>query len=93
MPKFYFQSKDSELCYPLEYHMEKCIGTTIELFEAVPTKFDGMMYCKKFESVGEDGNCGRICDGYEPRNGRSGMCKHRSNTMYECGEKVTFKRD
>lgn len=91
--KFYFQSEDAEICWPLEYHLDiaRFEGVySVELFEAIPTKLSGWFWCKHIAEVGEDGYCGKVCNGYKPRNGKSGMCKYRSNTLYTHGNKVTF---
>lgn len=91
--KYYFEALDSELCYTLDYHLDQAREqglSRIELYEAVPEKVNGFFFCRAVNAVGEDGYCGSQCTDYEPRNGKSGMCRHRSNTMYEHGEKVTF---
>ena len=90
----YFRTSDSEICYPLKYHMEqaKIYGLSeIELFEAIPDNTPGYFFCREFGQIGEDGSCGIQCDRYSPRNGRSGMCRHRSNQMYEHGRLVKFE--
>lgn len=91
--KKYFKTEDSELCYPLEYHLLEAKDQgldEIELFEAVTEKIDGFFWCNKYLSVGEKGNCGKICAEYDPRNGKSGICKHNS-IFHEPNLKVKFK--
>lgn len=92
-PNFYFRSETDERCYTLEFHMSNARDEghgKIELIEAVPEKINGWFWCKAFDECGEDGYCGKQCEKYEPKNGKSGMCKYRSNTFYNHGEKVTF---
>ena len=60
----------------------------ITVYKAEPVKVDGYMYCK-LHGAGEDGNCGKICTDYIPRNGKRGMCKYRGK-LYQAGQKVKF---
>ena len=60
----------------------------ITVYKAEPVKVHGYMYCK-LHGAGEDGNCGKICTDYIPRNGKRGMCKHRGK-LYQAGQKVKF---
>jgi hypothetical protein len=62
----------------------------ITLFTAIPQKVEGMIWCKAFGDIGEKGECGRQCDLYEPKNGKSGMCKNQGK-FYEPNKEVTFK--
>jgi hypothetical protein len=92
-PRLYFSSTDDECCYPLSYHMDVANEgglTEIELFEAVPEKVDGIFFCREINEMGEDGSCGRICADYAPKNGKSGMCRHRHNRIYWHGNKSKF---
>jgi len=82
--KLYFETDDSKLCYPASYFDK---GT--EVFEAIPIKPQGVFWCKELSFVGNEG-CGRECEFYTPRNGKSGMCKFRSNTLFEQGAKAVL---
>lgn len=91
--KYYFRTEDDERCYTLEYHLADAKDeglTEIELFEAVPEKVDGMFWCRAVDECSEEGYCGWQCEEYEPKNGKSGMCKHKCNTFHTHGEKVVF---
>lgn len=91
--KSYFRTEDDERCYPLDYHLTDAKDeglTEIELFESIPIRVDGMFWCKAVDEYGEDGICGRQCEQYEPKNGKSGMCRHKGH-FYEHGNKVMFK--
>ena len=93
-PKLYFASERDEYCYPLAYHMadtKKDGLEEIELVEADRDSIDSVFYCGEYMGIGEDGDCGFKCDGYSPKNGKSGMCRHRSNVLYEHGKIVKFK--
>jgi hypothetical protein len=91
--KYYFRNKDSVYCYTMEKHQldaqEEGLSQ-LELFRAIPEKVDGMFWCRAVEAAGEDGSCGIQCKYYEPKNGRSGMCRHKSG-FHMPGEKVIIK--
>lgn len=92
--KYYFRTENDERCYTLEYHLldAKDKGLTeIKLFEAVPEKIDGMFWCRAVNECGEEGYCGSQCAEYEPKNGKSGMCKYKCSTFHNHGKKVVFK--
>lgn len=91
--KYYFRSTESEMCYSLDYHLAEAKDKglkEIELFEAIPEKVDGMFWCNSVNEMSEDGNCGKQCFEYKPKNGQSGMCQHKRN-FWMPGEKKTFK--
>lgn len=91
--KFYFATLDSEIAYPLQYHIETARDNgldEVELFEAEPYKISGSGFCIAFEAVIEKGDCGKSCPDYSPRNGKFGVCKFRSNKLYEPGKSVKF---
>lgn len=93
MKKFYFTGNDSELCWELKFLLSQAKEnglSEIELIEAIPDKSKDYFFCKWIGDVSESGSCGYKCDGYEPRNGKSGICKHKT-FCYEKGGKVTFK--
>lgn len=85
--KFYFATPDSEICQTAKDLIEE--GFT-EAYEAIPTKFPGFAWCRAVDAVIDESEfpCGRECPEYEPKNGRSGMCRHKSNKLYELGELV-----
>ena len=94
MPKFYFQTETSEMCYSLSYHLDKAKEqgmTEIELFEAVPMKDDKFFWCRAAEQIAENGCCGLDCIAYQPCNKKSGKCRFKQNTMFEHGKKVKFE--
>lgn len=92
-PKMYFSGNDDEHCYPLAYHLSiaKDDGLTeIRLFEAEPETVPGMFWCTAVEDVSEEGNCGRECDFYNPRNLKSGICSYKHKKFYVKGKEVLF---
>lgn len=88
---YFFSGEDEEICYPLWKHLmwaREKDEKEVTVYKAEPIKVNGYMYCK-LHGAGEDGNCGKICDDYIPRNGKRGMCKHRGK-LYQAGQKVKF---
>lgn len=63
-------------------------GDEITVFEARKVKRPMFRYCVH-NGVIEVGICGRDCEIYEPRNGKSGCCKFLGK-LYEPGDKVTI---
>ncbi len=92
--KFYYRSEFDEMCYTLDYHLSDAKDeglTEIELFEAIPETVGGMFWCRAVQECTEEGYCGKECEEYEPKNGKSGMCRHKSKTFYGRGQKVAFR--
>lgn len=93
MKKFYFRSEDSENCYTLDHHLAEAREeglSEIELFKAIPDIVDGFFYCRAVGECSEEGHCGKECEDYAPKNGKSGMCRHKGK-FHAHGEKVVFK--
>ena len=90
--KLYFENEDSEMCYPLGYHIEKAKEEglkEIELFEAIPdTTNKDTIWCSELETTGEKSECNKTCPYYTaPEKGR--ICKRRGKLM-EWGESFKF---
>ncbi len=95
----YFYPYDADECLPMDIQKDimKSDGVTTRTMykaKAIPTHV--VAYCKEFDEViAKDhpfilfDGCGKSCDGYEPRNGKSGRCKHHSH-CYEPGEEVVI---
>jgi hypothetical protein len=91
--KYYFCGEllDVDSIYLLEYileEMEEQEVDSVVITEAVRNTGEGFFYCKKYNEVGMTGDfgCGKLCEFYKPRNGKSGICKHWGYT-YEEGDK------
>lgn len=82
--KLYFENHDSEFCYSIDHFLKQMIEkgqTEIDLYEAIRELKTDHFFCKavgEFEMKG-DGyeSCGKECEDYIPRNGKSGCCIHR----------------
>lgn len=65
----------------------------VEAFEAKMEVGGDGFWCNEFQEVGMNGEytCGKICDKYAPRNGKSGRCRHHRNCYEMTDKKVTIK--
>lgn len=94
-PKYYFRNIEDERCYQKEYHLSDAKDeglTEIEVFEAEPDHSKDHFWCQAIDEAceKEDGTCGMDCEDYEPRNGKSGICKYKSH-CFTPGKKVILK--
>lgn len=87
----YFETLESEICYDIDYFIRKSTTDTMQLYEAIPVNIGGVSWCRDLSLIIQSGDCGRHCKSYDPKNGKSGMCKFKSNTTYEHGKLVTIK--
>jgi hypothetical protein len=90
---YYFYNSESDFCYNLKGIEKKIKDENVKskfVFKAIREKNSPYFFCKHFQTCGEKGNCGRICEAYQPRNGKSGVCKHFGYT-YEKGNKIEIK--
>lgn len=97
MAKFYFSPHEEETCYHKQYYLDYMKQNRIKemtVFEAKAEIGSDMFFCKELLEVGMKGEgdgCGKMCEHYKPRNGKSGRCKH-SGFVYEQTEKsITLK--
>jgi hypothetical protein len=95
--QFYFSNKDSEVCYTrrkFDFYMEERGLSEIEVYKAEKYKSTDVFWCQVECFCGDDSQdtCGKQCSSYEPRNGKSGCCRHYSKYLYEKGEKVILTK-
>ena len=93
--KYYFEFSDSEICHTEDYFQDRMIDEgliVIEVYEAIPDKISGMFWCKVIAFCGDDtaDSCGKQCNEYSPRNGKSGCCKHHTAWLYYHSNKITL---
>lgn len=85
--KYWFNKEDPDECgsisYWKEYMKEEGIPE-LTIVRAKPDFGSGYFWCKAVDAVGEvsEGGCGKMCEHYKPRNGKSGRCKH-SGYVYD----------
>ena len=91
--KLYSFRNDAD-CYPIDYfkrYMEDNNLSELEVHEQESIKDSDYFYCKHFQEIGEKGICGKQCQAYQPRNGKSGICKHTGYVYETTGKTVTLK--
>lgn len=94
MSKFYFLHKNDLNCYTKEAILERIKReglTEIEVEGAKRETGTDYFYCSHYGEVGEKGNCSNGCDGYSPRNGKAGCCRHFGFCYVPDGNKTTLK--
>jgi hypothetical protein len=83
--KYYFPDFDEETAYTKEYivdEMKRSGLTECDVSIAIKDTDKYYFFCRAFGEAGTNGlskeeSCGRECCRYEPRNGRSGCCRHK----------------
>jgi hypothetical protein len=97
--KLYFSGFNEEICYPIEWilnEMKERGLDVVEVYLAQRELGTNYFFCKAVWLVSEHGDgfgdCGKSCEIYEPRNGKSGCCKHRG-FCYEPGVEFTLTID
>ena len=95
--KLYFSEIDEEMAYVKSYLIDEMKDrglTEIKVWEAIRELKTDYYFCKAIGAIGVRGKeyepCGKECEVYEPRNGKSGCCEHRG-FCYEPGKKFILK--
>lgn len=58
-------------------YMEENKLPMLKIYKAERQLGTGTFYCNEYQEWGEVGDsCGKSCDGYKPRNCKSGICQH-----------------
>ena len=83
--KLYFcKDIDERICSTKDYWLCEMETETVVLINAIRVNIADSFFCQYSNDVGEKGDCGKFCDVYQPRNGKSGCCKHHG-FLYEQG--------
>ena len=93
--KMYFEEGNWENCYPLDYFRDDLGDDGVVLNEAVIDIGGDGAWCKVAGEAIErdDSGCGKDCDDYKPRNGKSGMCKHQTFCYTNTGKTFLLTKD
>lgn len=100
MSKYYFRNNNDVFCYTISAIKEQMKNEGISKLEVIEAKRDvgtNFFYCTEYNTIGEKipaaclDNCGKECNLYTPRNGKSGICKHSRNTYSKTDNKKTIK--
>jgi hypothetical protein len=89
-----YSFKDDSDCYPIDYFKRYMIENNLselEVHEQESIKGSDYFYCKHFQEIGEKGICGKQCQSYQPRNSKSGLCKHSGFVYETTGKIITLK--
>jgi len=87
--KYYFCDAydESVRCHTLKFLQDYANENEITDLRIVEAKIEtgtSYFYCTEYGEIGETGeSCGKTCDKYLPRNGKSGRCKSHSNCYIE----------
>ena len=60
--------------------------------ETVKREYGGNMWCRRGERFIEKGDCGRICEDYQPCNGKNGRCRNLENGFIRTGKKFILTK-
>jgi hypothetical protein len=95
MRKLFYKYSDSELCYSEKYFKDMMKNRGLKemnVYAAVPEKIKGIFWCNEFSFSGDGTQdyCGKQCEKYNPRNGKSGCCLNHSSILYSKGDSVTL---
>lgn len=93
--RFFFR-EDDDTCYTLQSQIDYMIEngiTEMDLFLAEREINSSYFFCKHFEEVGDKSEClcGKFCDAYQPKNGKSGICKYYGHTYEKTDRRFTLK--
>lgn len=93
--KLYFPDFREEQCYPLSYIKEMMQRAMIPSSVVTLAKIEpctSYFYCISEGEVTETDSktCGKFCDAYKPRNGKSGRCRYHGNCYTPTETKKTI---
>jgi len=77
--KFYIDELDDTFVGTIEQVKQRAIKRNedyVRAYEAVKVTGTDLFFCIHFQEVCEKGHCGKECEFYKPRNGKSGCCSH-----------------
>ena len=89
----YFINKDDEICYDENYiinYMKENELFMLTVYESKLVSNAEYFYCSEFMQVGEKGDCGLLCNKYNPTNGKNGICKHNKRMREVTDKKKIF---
>lgn len=91
----YYFREGEDTCYKIEAHLQYMIEngiTQMDIHLAARETNTPYFYCKHFQEVGEKthGGCGKSCEAYKPKNGKSGACKHLGYTYEQTDKTFTL---
>jgi hypothetical protein len=96
-PVIGFETDHADHCYTLDVHqaeMQENGEAERILYRAAPEPTTHFFYCHHYGEPYEtsEGGCGKVCDHYTPRNGRSGRCRHHGHCYTADHERTKLLR-
>ncbi|MCK5613287.1 hypothetical protein KAR91_66050 [Candidatus Pacearchaeota archaeon] len=95
MNKKYFRKEEDEFCYTKQAIINQMKSEGLRELTVIEAQRDlksDFFYCKESGEVYEKGEeCGKSCESYDPRNGKSGICKHSRNPYMPIDNEITIK--
>jgi hypothetical protein len=93
---YFCKEFDEERCYPLENLKSRgsLMGLRqITVTKAIPINDKDIFYCQALDFAGLklEGECGKSCNSYSPKNGKSGMCRYQGKCYEPTGESQIIK--
>ena len=85
---------DTDYCYTLRAIlaiMKENGLTEVRAYEAKAEKIENVFYCRAvgtFTDTAYDNPCGKQCEDYSPRNGKSGRCRYHDVYSYDKTDKM-----
>lgn len=93
-PKLFFRSENSEHCHDKDYFIDEMKDSGMKemvVLEALPDKGKDYFWCKAINDaclpMNSFDGCGVNCEDYDPCNGKSGKCRHKTH-CYKHGNEV-----
>ena len=88
---FFYKDRKNGNCYKLKKFLDESLeyGSTFSIVGAKIMFGESFFYCDEIGEAGlkDEFSCGLSCIDYEPRNGKSGRCKHNKN-CYEPNDNI-----
>lgn len=91
--EYFFENIDSNICYPLDYHMSNAKSDGLKEITLLTAILDNdnpdYVWCTRVGEMGDRAHCKKSqCAYYHSKSGR-GVCSHRGK-LYLHGEEVKF---
>jgi hypothetical protein len=98
MAQLFYMEKDDEIAYVLDWFkdlLEDNGKKEIILYEMKREFKTGFIWCSLLQECFEntDSMCGKVCEDYKPRNGKSGRCKYHDVGLTYTGRKFLFNKN
>ena len=95
--QLYFSNLNPEFAFPISSiinYMKENEITECKINKAIRETNTDYFFCKYNQTVGMKGKgyepCGKLCENYNPRNNKSGCCKHRGYCYEPSDETYTI---